>query len=105
MKPIRTPETNAVFNPAEGDEGFVEPLFAVARPDDAIPSIESTWQLTADERAQIAEGAMIELGVAATSPPPVGMAVVAPFCEGDDCVERMVWSAELKTFVCPKDEP
>lgn len=105
MKPIKTPETNIVFNPAEGDEEHVEPMFAVARPEDAVPSIESTWDLTADERAQVAEGALIELGVAATTPPPVGMMVVAPFCEGEDCEERMVWSDELKTFVCPSDEP
>lgn len=103
MKPIRTPETNAVFNPAEGDEDHVEPMFAVAKPHDEIPSIMSTWQLSADERAQIAEGALIELGVAATSPPPVGMAVVAPFCQ--DCAERMSWSDELNIFVCPSTEP
>lgn len=102
MKPIRTPETNAVYGPAEGDEDRVEPLFAVANEHDEIPSIVSTWEPTAEERRRIAEGANIELGVAAVRPLPVGMAIVAPFSTDE---KRMAWSDELETYVNPIAEP
>lgn len=94
MKPIRTPESNTVFNPAEGDEENVEPMHAEVREGDGI---YSTWDLTGEEREQVAQGAMIVLGVAAAKPPPVGMQVVPP--PGTE------WSDELKTFVCPVAEP
>lgn len=109
MKPITTPETNITFNAAEGDEENVLPLPAVQRPEDSIPGIYSTWELTDEEREQIAAGAHIEIGMAAIKPVPVGLAVVAPFCEkplsdepgAEECPERMEWSDELKSFVCP----
>lgn len=98
MKPIRTPETNAVFTAAEGDEEDVFPLPVEVRG----PGIHSTWELSDEEREMIAEGGVIEMGVAAKTPPPVGLAVAAPI---SDDGERMEWSPELKTFVRPVVEP
>lgn len=101
MRPVRTPLTNAVYRPAEGDEEYVEPMLAEAKPHDEIPSIVSTWELSDEDREKLSQGGHIELGITGISLPPVGMAVVAPF-DGD---ERMEWSEELKSFVHPTDEP
>lgn len=100
MKPIKTPETNAELGAAEGDEDRVLPLPVIVRAGD--PGVYSVWEPDAAERQQIAEGANVELGVAANPPPPVGMRVAPPHhADGTE----MEWSDELKTWLRPVTEP
>lgn len=74
MKPRRTVRSNIVFSLPGGTED--NDLWAEVRVVDASRAVFSTWELTDDERAAIAAGACIELGVWSDPPPPVSLAVV-----------------------------
>lgn len=71
MKPRRTPSSNKVFRLVGGTED--NDLWVRFGVEDGEPTITSTWQLTDDERAEIAAGANIELTVWGVGTPPVAM--------------------------------
>lgn len=70
----KTPTTNHVFELPGGNEDnslFVE----VHLDDQQRPVITSVWELNDRERAQIAEGATIELHVWGKGTPPVALSI------------------------------
>lgn len=72
MRPRRTVVSNKVFRLAGGTED--NDLWThVYTAEDGGPAIGSTWQLTDEERAAIADGANVELLVFGTEHPPVTM--------------------------------
>lgn len=100
MKPIETPACNITLVGAEGDD-HVLPLPAFTADGETI----SQWKLEGEDLAKLNEGGQVALGVASNPPPPMGLAVVGPYCE--TCEERMGWSERFQTYLCPhaEDDP
>lgn len=69
MRPRRVPNSNIVWRLQGGTED--NDLHARQ----TLAYIESVWELTDDERAEIASGATIELRVYSRTTPPVSLAV------------------------------
>lgn len=105
MEPITTPDSNLILKAPEGHPD-VEDLSVLVEfdPEEGVNRVRSTWELTDLEREQITEGATIDLRVWGDRAPPVSLTVEAPFCEGEDCGERMTWKPELAIYSCDHDE-
>lgn len=74
MKPRRTPLSTDVYRLAGGNED--NDLWAErGRTEDGTPVIISTWELSDDERREIAAGCNIELHVFGIGQPPVNLRV------------------------------
>lgn len=71
MKPRRTPSSNQVFRLEGGTED--NDLWVRHALEAGVPTINSVWELTDEERAAIAAGANIELTVWGTGTPPVAL--------------------------------
>lgn len=82
MKPVKTANSNHSFGSPEGlPEGVVGDLPCQMVDDEIAPGVESTfvrsvWQLSDEEREQVAAGALIELELAWLGVmPPVALSV------------------------------
>lgn len=73
MKPRRTPRSNQVFTLPGGTED--NDLWVERTTSEQGPCIRSVWELTARERADIADGANVYLIVWGTGTPPVALGV------------------------------
>lgn len=71
MKPRRTPQSNVVLRLDGGNED--NDLWAERSDEEGVPVIRSTWELSAADRQEIAEGANIELITWGVSHPPVAL--------------------------------
>lgn len=74
MKPRRTHTSTNVYRLPGGTEDN-DLWVTTYAPDEGGPAIGSTWQPTDEERAQIANGANVELLVFGTVQPPVAVRV------------------------------
>ncbi len=97
MEPVQTPRSDREYLGAPGTDIFPLPSW-----ENEYGETCSAWQLSDAERAAIAAGGMIELGVKAAPPPPVGMRVVGPWCEEHQ--HEQEWSAQLESWTCPVEE-
>lgn len=76
MKPIRTPRTNTVDMGPAGTSIAPLPSWREADPQRGAVVVFSVWQPTPEERAAIASGANLVLGVWQDPIPPVYVGVV-----------------------------
>lgn len=74
MKPVTTEFTNQVFKLSGGTDENDLPIQRMIEPDGSI-TLTSSWELTDDERQQIADGAKINLVIWGSAHPPVALEV------------------------------
>lgn len=94
MKPVRTPDSNALFTLPGGNEDNY--LYAQQT---AGGEVHSVWELTDPERLMLAGGGRVRLTIFGALVPPVILTVVRPYCR--ECSTELSWSDELQAYQCP----
>lgn len=75
MEPIRTSKTTGIYGAPKGLEDTVGGLPYYREENDGFPMVYSVWTLTDAERAIIANGGNIVLGIMGEPIPPVSLNV------------------------------
>lgn len=76
MRPTQHPSNNAVLGAPEGWQQGDTPCRAIPitrMEADGLPMVATFWEFTAEERAAIASGALLQVTVVGTTMPPIAI--------------------------------
>lgn len=95
MKPVRTPDSNALFTlPGGNEDNYLYAEQTVGG------EIHSVWELHPAERAMLAGGGRVRLTIFGALVPPVLLTIARPHCR--ECNAEHVWNEESAAYQCPQ---
>lgn len=102
LDPFKTPHSNLVMHAPPDSEGVRDLDVEMAYEGRSIWTV-SAWNLTDDQRAMVAAGAHLSMGVALHPIPPLFLMLEPPFCGKCEGLEVFVKSEGA--FACPNCDP